>query len=218
MNPLIVQSEPVSSTGIAIIVRAMPQAAPFAVAATSITQSRSGNVTIATATTSLTGTVYFFWYLDGLYVGSTTSTDSGQASHTFALSPTEQARIDVLTSNSPDFDPVANAPAAWPARRMLVFTRSFDANVVRYRIEQQKAAGAWSQIGMVQHDPRRWIYQFLTPRLDDLTQYAWRITPLDAAGQAGTLISLPAELIVRTPDAPTFTLTFNSGTARITFS
>lgn len=212
MNPLIVHSDAVPAAGLAIIVRAMPPAAPSAVAATSITQSRSGNVTTATATTSLTGTVYYFWYLDGLYVGE------GGPTRTFALSPTEQARIEALASNSPDFDPIANAPAAWPARRMLVFTRSIDPNVVRYRIEQQRAAGAWSLIGTVQHDPRRWIYQFLTPRLDDLTQYAWRITPLDAAGQAGSIISLPAELIVRAPDAPSFTLTFNSGTAKITFS
>ena len=206
---LLAQTQSSLFGGSAVLLPAPVITQPTAIEA-SITLAMAGNLTLATATTSLTGIVYYFWYLDGLYVGSTTSA-SGSSSRSFALRPGDQSRLEVLCSNSPDFDPVANAPAGWPARRVLVFTRSLDTTTSSYLIEQQANGGSWSAIATVPADSRTWLYELITPRLTDLTQYAWRVTPINAAGQSGTPVSLGQELIVRTPDAPDFTFTFNSG-------
>lgn len=177
-----------------------------------VTTSRSGNTTIVTAVSTLTAPT-FYWYLDGIFVGATQG-----GVRTFVSQPNDQQRIEVLDSTDPAFDPAANAPAGYPARRMLVFTRSIDPSVIGYRIEQQRAGGSWSSLGTVQDDRARWLYEFLTPRLDDLTQYAWRVIPMDEHGNDGTPVTLVEELIVRTPDAPNFAVAYNAGTQKVTFS
>ena len=171
-----------------------------------------GGVTV-TVISNLSGTVYFHWYADGAWLGVTTSN-----SRTFHLETGDQLRLDVLDTTDPDFDPIANAPAGWPARRTLYWVRSTDADVAAYKIEQQREAAAFTTIGRVIADATSWTYDFLTPRLDDLTNYTWRITPIDAAGNLGTAITIGPEKIVRTPDAPRFTVTWNSGTFKMTFA
>ena len=58
----------------------------------------------------------------------------------------------------------------------------------------------------------------LTPRLDDLSTYTWRVIPVNTAGNDGTALTIGPELIVRTPDAPNIEIVFDSGTTRVTFS
>lgn len=216
-QPLIIQPPPqLPSPGVAMVVKPQAASLPTTVEA-SITQARAGNVTTAKATTTLAGIVYYYWYVDGIYVG-VTSSSTGSSSRTFAFTRGQQSRVVCLTSNSAAFDFIANAPTAYPSRRNLVFTRSLDTSVVRYLIEQQAGGGAWVSLGTMQNDPRLWLYQFLTPPLLDLTSYAWRVTPFNAAGQPGSIITLAAELIVRTPDAPDFSFTFNPGATTVTFS
>lgn len=178
---------------------------------TGYTTSRSGNITSVRVTSSLSGVVYYFWYLDGAFMGMTTS-----PTKTFSLEPADQAQIVCLDSNDPAFDPIANAPVGWPARRTLVWVRSVD-TAAKYRVEQKQGSGAWAVIGYVPVDPTTWNYQFLTPRLLDLTSYAWRVIPMDALGNDGTSIALASELIVRTPDAPSFHATLN-GSQEVVFT
>jgi len=94
---------------------------------TSETATREGGSTTVTVTSDLTAPVYFFWYVDGAYIGRTTIGRRG-----FALEPDDQARIDVLDSNDPDFDAIANAPNGFPARRTLVWNRSIDTETNHY--------------------------------------------------------------------------------------
>lgn len=180
---------------------------------TNYSSTSSAGVTTITVTSSLTGTIYFHWYMDGEYLGMTLN-----PRRTIFLDGSDQGRVTVLDTNSSTFDPIANAPAGYSAKRTLTFTRSVGNNVGKYRIEQQRAAGAWMVLGYVAHDPRRWAYTFLTPRLDDLTSYAWRVVTMDLAGNDGTTVSLGAELIVRSPDAPRFGIAFNAGVDKVTFS
>ena len=174
---------------------------------------RIENITEVTVTSSLSGTIYFHWWLDGIYQGMTESATRG-----FFLPVGEQARVEVIDSNSAAFDPVASAPAAYPPRRSLFWIRSLAADVLRYRIEQQKDGGGWTTLGYVDHLPAGWSYSHLTDRLTDLSTYAWRIVPVDAAGNDGTSLSLGSEKIVRTPDAPGFAIAFDEGTTKVTFS
>lgn len=177
------------------------------------TVTRIGPRTLrVTATSDLGAGVVFYWYLDGAFVGSTST-----GSRVFQLEAGDQAAVDVLDSTDPSFDPVANAPAGYPARRILEWTRPPEADVSSYLVEQQRAAEAWTALGVV---PQRleWSHRLLTPRLDDLETYTWRVTPYDAAGNAGTAITIGPELVVRRPDAPGWSLSFDDGAQRITVS
>ena len=182
-------------------------------AITGYSQVRSGNVTTVTATSDLTGTVYFNWYVDGAFVSVTTT-----PTMSFSLEPGEQVRIEALDTNDQDFDPVANAPAGWPARRTIWFVRSVDADVVKYRVEQRKGAGAYSNIGIVPQTDDGWFFSLVSPRLDDLSTYDWKVIPIDRAGNDGTAVSIGPELVVRTPDAPRFSATFNPGATTVTLA
>lgn len=180
---------------------------------TSFTQTRLGNTTTVVVVSDLTGTIYYHWYVDGNYVDFTLD-----PYRTFVVPPTEQNRIECLDTNDPAFDPIANAPASFPSRRSIVWTRSLDANIDRYRVEQKIGGGAWAAIGTVNDDPRVWMYQMQSPDLADLTSHQWRVYPVDAFGNDGTVITLAAELIVRSPDSPSFSIAFDPGTTKVTFS
>lgn len=174
---------------------------------------RAGDVTRVTVTSDLAGTVYYFWYLDGSYVGS------GQMPWwDFHADQAEQARVECLDSTDPDFDPYENAPAAYPPRRTLWWIRSTDADVDHYRIDKVKDGGDPELLAIVPHDDGVWSYAFVTGRLTDLSVYTWTITPVDAAGNEGTAVTIGPEVIVRTPDAPDFTATFAPATTRVAFA
>lgn len=176
--------------------------------------TRAGQTTTVRVTSNLAGTVFYHWYLDGAWIGRTTSPEKS-----FVLDLSDQARVDVVDVNDPDFDPLKNPPAGYPARRSLFFLRSTDEDVETYRVEQQKDGGAWTTVAILHHDPRAWSYQVLTDRLPDLSSYSWRVIPVDRAGNDGTALSLgSAEKVVRTPDAPNFTATFNAGATTVTFA
>jgi hypothetical protein len=57
-----------------------------------------------------------------------------------------------------------------------------------------------------------------TPRLDDLTTYTWRVIPIDAVGNEGTPLEIESESVVRRPDPPAFTATFDDGTSTVEFA
>jgi len=182
-------------------------------AITSYSATRTGNCTTVTVTSDLSGAIYFHWYIDGAFVATTRS-----PSRSFFLELGEQVRIEALDTTDPDYDPIANAPAGYPARRSIWWVRSTDSDVKRYRVEMQKNGGAWSTVAIVNHRPGVWMYRALTGRLDDLSSYVFRVIPIDAAGNDGTAVTLETEKIVRTPDAPAFTISFDEPTAKVTFS
>lgn len=174
---------------------------------------RVGNVTTVTVVSDLGGSIYYHWYRDGCFVRCTQVPH-----HDFAIEAGDQARIECIDSNDANFDPIANAPDAYPARRTISWLRSLATDIDHYRVEQNRASGGWTLIRRVPHDPGVWQYRVLTPRLDDLTDYQWRIVPVDAAGNEGTAETVDAETIVRTPDAPDFTISFDPDTTRVTFA
>lgn len=181
---------------------------------TYVRQDYSGDRRAVTITVSsdLGAGARFYWYRDGTYVGST-----AEGERSFAVRQGDQERIDVLDSTSDSFDPVASAPAGYPARRTLEWTRTTSSDVDYYLVEQQKDGGSWTTLGRV---PQRqeWSLRFTTGRLTDLSTYSWRVTPYDMAGNAGTAITYGPEKIVRRPDAPRFDVSYAAGTQRVTFS
>lgn len=174
--------------------------------------TRLGNVTEVTVTTQLLEAVTYHWYLDGVYMGATTG-----PTFSFFVEDDEQAVIEVIDDPGNDFDPILQAPAHYPARYTLWWIRSLDSDVDHYRVEQNKDAGGWETLELVPHDDDRWDYWVLTGRLTDLSTYQWRVYPVDAAGNDGTVLTLQGGKCVRTPDAVNFTATFDDGTTKITF-
>jgi hypothetical protein len=175
--------------------------------------TRLDDVTEVAVATDLTGEVFFHWYLDGMYMGATAA-----AKRTFQLPPGSQAEIEVKDTNDADYDPLSFTPAAPPARKTLWWVKSPAQNIKKYRIEQQIDAGAWTFLADVQAQNGQWDYWYTTGRLTDLATYAWRVTPYDAAGNAGTAIEFLPEKIVRRPDAPNFTAVFSPATRKVTFT
>ena len=176
------------------------------------TQSSFGQTTQISVTSDLTPPVWFHWYLDGVFQETTTVGE-----FTITLEPGAQARLEVIDTTDPDFDPRANPPAAYPATRSLWWIRSLAADLDRYRVEQQQDGGDWTPIATVLKKDNQWHYHFESGRLVDLATYAFRIVPIDEAGNDGTAQSLSSRQIVRTPDAIDFSLTFNEGPTTITF-
>jgi len=172
-------------------------------------------LTTVTVTTSLSSPVYYHWYRDGAHVGTTID----DPSYTFCVLPGEQAHIECVDTNDADYDPVAGAPSdEAPATRTLFWCRSLGTDVDHYRVEQQADGGDWTLLATIPHDDTQWSYQYQTPRLTDLTAYAWRVVPVDQSGNQGTALALDAEDVVRTPDAPAFAATWDDGTQLVTFS
>ena len=179
---------------------------------TGYSQVRIGHVTVVHVTTALTGTVYYHWYRDGVWVASTCAANFG-----FRLPSDEQIRIDVLATTEEDWT-VPQEIDGHPSRKTLWWVRSMDEAVEQYRIEEDKDGGGYSAVGVVWDEPGRWDYRWMTPVLEDLATYTWKIYPVDTASNDGTPITLGPEKIVRTPDAPEFQVTFDDGTTRVEFA
>lgn len=182
-------------------------------AITSINQIKHLDVTIVTVASDLSGTIYYHWYIDGAYIASTQASE-----YTFHLADSDSVRVDINDTNDADYDPIANAPAGYPARRSITWQPSLEATVKIYNIEQKIGAGSFVTIGMIPHRPGAWEYVLLSPRLADLTVHTWQVSALDAAGETLGTRTLGGETIVRIPDAPDFTVAFDGGTTKVTFS
>jgi len=175
-------------------------------------------MTTVTAVSRMSGRVFYHWYIDGAYVGRSTGN-----TRTFTLDDGEQVRIEVIDTNDPDFDGVANAPDGYPARRTIRWVRSVEPDIVAMRVIQEKVGDADVTLAEVPLVGDRWNYELLSPRLDDLGEYGWITRTIDRAGNIGSITSAeleggPTHKVVRRPDAPEFTVSFDDGTAKINFA
>jgi hypothetical protein len=182
-------------------------------AITSYTQQRFGAVTRVTVESDLAAAVYYHWYLDGAWVARTITPWEDFFLADFAL-----ADVTVIDTNDAVFEPIQNQPVAGPARRTLWWIRSLATDVRTYRVQQRASLGEWETIADVAALGNTWEYSCTTPRLDDLTTYEWRVVPIDAVGNEGTPLVIESESVVRRPDPPDFTATFDEETLRVTFS
>jgi len=184
---------------------------------TALTQTRhstfGGTLLVVRATSDLAGTVYYHWYLDGVWIGATVS-----STRTLFVAEDEQVRVAVHDTTDPNFDGLAAAPTAGPRRRTIWWVRSLASDVAVYRVDQRVDAGEWTAVARVAADPAAWTYQVQTGVLTDLAEHEWRVVPLDAAGNEGTPLALDAEKVVRLPDAPDWTAAFDDETQKVTFA
>jgi len=180
---------------------------------TSYASTRVGGMTEITVASDLSGTIYYHWYQDGVYLGVT-----ALPRMSFFLDAGEQADVVCQDTLDADYDPLDAAPDGWPARRAVWWLRSVDADVASYRVEQCVDAGDCTTIDTIDRDGEAWEYAILSDRLEDLATHEWRVIPIDVAGNDGTALELDSEIVVRRPDAPDFTVEYSAGTNRVTFT
>ena len=174
---------------------------------------RLGDTVQVTVSMFLSGIRWFYWYIDGAYTGKTTG-----PTKTFQIPAGEQFRLDVIPTDQEDFDPIANAPAGYSSRRTLWWVRSLSADTAYYRVDQSMDGGEWTTLALLPIETNQWDYSIITDRLDDLAEYTWRVVAIDAAGNESEPLLIGPEIVIRTPDAPNFSVFFDDETDMVTFA
>lgn len=143
-------------------------------------------------------------YLDGVLVSTQTSTEYQLRSEYGQL-----VIVEVL-------DVAADVPSdAFPANMIQGWRRDSDAAL--YVIEEYVSAVWTERARIVPDEALDWL-AYATGALTDETVAIWRVTPYDAAGNAGTAVSFSA-LMVRHPDVPNVEFTYNgAGTPTVTIA
>jgi hypothetical protein len=88
-------------------------------------------------------------------------------------------------------------------------------DAVKYRIEEDTGSSTWVARKTIAADPSRSFYVHRTGTLADETTHAWRVVPIDAAGNDGTPATFSA-LMVRNPDVPDQEFAYDAGTGVVT--
>lgn len=167
---------------------------------------------IATSNKSIPENIYYFWYVDGTYMGMTR-----RPVFEFNILSGEHIRIDVLDSCSRGFDAEGNAPDVVSARYTLYWNPS-DEETAYYRVRQQKSGGSWVTIGKIRHEQGRWNYCCVTPVLDDQGTYTFDVAAVDARGNVGSTVAADSVKIWRIPDPRGYTAAYDEDTDKVTFS
>jgi len=148
---------------------------------------------------SWSGSGTFYVYVDGFLYTTTTRTWYDVPVPAGAV-----LAVQVFDSSSDTPDDVH------PCQFVFFWERSPDA--VHYRIERYVDA-AWSVVHRV-HERGQWIYNYRTAVLEDETEHQYRIVPVGSDGREGTAKTFTIKM-VRRPDRPTQTITYDSGTGML---
>lgn len=157
--------------------------------------------------------IYYFWFIDGEFVTSTRSPE-----FSFYTLSNDEVAVFCVDDCSPNLDTDMFKPDEYPRRKVIYFTRSYEAGVKEYRIRQKKSGGSWVVIGWVIHKEDEHEYYIVTDPLDDLSAYEFDITPYDIPGNPGTAKSISSKTHVRMPDSPVFVKTYNTTPDTVTIA
>jgi hypothetical protein len=140
-------------------------------------------------------------YVDGYYSHTTKATQM-----TYAVNPGESFVLEVLDDDS--------APSyATPARPRLCWYAPSGAS--RHVIEQQDGA-TWTELADISNDDRQAL-SYQCPVQGDGSSVVYRITPYDAAGNAGEAITITVAM-VRHPDPLSLTTAYDEDEQTLTFT
>lgn len=144
-------------------------------------------------------------YIDGVKV-------SVQTANTFSLVVQPGVPAPILEV----LDRVEAVPQpAFPG--YLVLGWNTDPDAVAYKVAYLSAFSGWLEYATIEVDLNKDFQSYSTPLLDDETDASWRITPIDAAGNEGASAAVFSALIVRHPDVPNVSFTYDgSGPKTVT--
>lgn len=144
---------------------------------------------------------YYIW-IDGVFAYETSLTEG-----VFPIVPGAAAIIDVFDSSSDE------PSVAYPGRFLIGWWPS-DA-VDYYRIDEYYDS-AWLERARV-IDNGEGFFTWRTRFLEDVTSHQFRIVPVGTDGNEGTATTFTS-LMVRHPDPPDVSYSYDSGTTKITIS
>jgi len=134
----------------------------------------------------------------------------------FATTAATHLDLYVEPGSSPVLEVVddgAAASQAFPGRLRLQWGREDDTD--HYLIEEVVDA-AWTERARVRDDGRQYFH-WLTRWLEDSTSHQFRVTPIGTNGNAGTAVAFTC-LMVRHPDPPDVSMSYDEGTGDLTVS
>lgn len=140
-------------------------------------------------------------------VAQTFETIDGTAEFLISVPPGDHPFLEIL-----DDDRAAPSPA-FPGRLTLHWLAV--AGVSSYRIEEY-VSSVWTTRDTVTANGQR-SFTWLSRWLEDGQTHQFRITPIDAAGNAGTALTLSAKM-VRHPDAPAVAYSHTTATTKLTIA
>jgi hypothetical protein len=142
-------------------------------------------------------------YRDGLLVS-----EQDARQYLAHIAPGESPIFEVLDN------PALHPSPAYPPYLFLGWKADSDA--VQYRVEEN-VASVWTLRALVTAQAGEDWLTHATGVLVDETQAEWRVIPVDAAGNQGTAKTFTV-LMVRYPDPPSVTFTYNAGTGAVTLA
>jgi len=148
---------------------------------------------------SLSSPTYYLW-LNGELLATTAA-----ESYDLTINDGEEPVFDVFDSSSNDPDYVSSGRTAlcwWPV-----------SGAGAYRVEEY-VASVWTARETIT-DNGEGFFSWLSRVLEDLTTHEFRVVAIDAAGNDGSNTTFSV-LMVRHPDVPSATYTYDSGTNKVT--
>lgn len=142
----------------------------------------------------------FYIYRDGTLVATTKATE-----WTFTLESGDIPVIEVLD------DADATPATVYPSRFTLSWYAVTDTDY--YRIDEY-VGGEWLVCAKLTDDGAGY-FKWVTRVLQDATTHQFRVVAVDAAGNESTATTMTA-LMVRHPDPPDVTYSYDSGTGKVT--
>jgi len=145
---------------------------------------------------------HFWIYLNGELVEEDTPTTSMVVAMT---TPGDLTELEVLDAAPESLDP------AYPSRAHLGWYGVDGA--ASYRVEEYVGA-AWTERKPLNAEDAD-FFVFRTRVLEDSTVHQWRVVPVGANGNEGTPLTW-SFLMVRRPDPPDVTFSYDEGTGEVT--
>lgn len=180
---------------------------------------QNGSNVVVTITTQYDDTdapVRFHWWVDGQYVGF-----SNDPTRSFYVDPGDQLEISCLPCLYADFDPSLIPPRFWTGRRTVEWIGSTSSDIAYYLLQWTTVVSPgesdWTTFGKVPHDGR-WSYRGVSPRFTEDAEVQIRVLPYDFYENKGTALAFAADRIVTYPAIVNFTVSYSSGTQRVTYA
>lgn len=181
--------------------------------ATTVTSERlDHNVVKVAASSSLGADATLYWYADGKLIQAA----SFPRERIFTLQPGRSALIEILDTTASPVDAFT--------REILIQWYAVS-GAIKYFVQQWIGVGAadndlpvddadWQTLRTVVASAEE-VYNHLTDWLDDLTEYTFRVVPVNAENIEGEGL-LMTFVVVGRPDAPDTTLAYDADTQRVT--
>lgn len=181
---------------------------------TAATVVQNGHMCYVSVTSDMTAPIYYYWYLDGLFVSMTFSNEMS-----FAVEEGEYAVVECIDSNDPTLDPFSIAPDTPSSRNTIMWHRDLTGGVAQFDVYENIYTPYTSTlVRSIPVDQNFWYYTFRTRRLTDLLGYYHLVGNISNGGSAYSGNYNIAIKTVRRPDPVRWAFTYDADTDLVEFA